>query len=158
MFNYAAQQVFVIHPFGAGGGIVNAIFSLSTTCAALDFKLTSLDQKIQTLSHQLEDNNYNHAHAYGFVNIGSKNWCNNLPTADLANVYIHKGHFYELTADNVQQELTRMPNKVAVAISLGSQCNKNLRKIRSNITTPFKNTIQTGFMPINGGCFLITLI
>jgi hypothetical protein len=134
MFNFDAQQIFVIHPQQGGGGIVSVILSLDESSAALNFKNLSTEQKAQDLMmHFDRDHNPElgpNAHPYNFINFGQPLHLEFMAKADSAYRYIHKGHFYELFDEKKKQLLKKMPRKSSVGVSFTEECIEKVDALR----------------------------
>jgi hypothetical protein len=135
MFNFDAQQIFVLHPRQGGGGIVSAILSLDESSAALNFKNLSVNQKAQDMkSHFVRDYDPEfgpNAHPYNFINFGHPFHLGFMEQADLAPRYMHKGHFYELFDEKNKQLLEKMSHKLSVGISFTEECIEKVDAIRT---------------------------
>lgn len=131
MFNFDAQQIFVLHPRQAGGGIVSSILSLDLNSAALNFKNLSVEQKTQHMfDHFQREHATPNAHPYNFINFGQDSHLALVNDADFNQRYFHKLHFYELFDENNKKLLVKMPNKLAVGISYTSKCIARIDAIR----------------------------
>lgn len=135
MFNRSAEQIFVLHPWGAGGGIISAILSLDNQTAALNFKDYPVEDKFQQIINHLDDKS-DDAHAYGFLHFTSKPYLYALLDADSKERYIQKGHLYELFSPEAKIFLDSMPNKKSIGVSISERDMEQLIKIRSNIDAP----------------------
>ena len=132
MFNYEAEQIFVVQPRNTGGGLLSFLFSLDSCTASVNFRSQSLEQKLQTWDDHVNKRHAD-AHVHGFINFGHPLYLENLASADHSDRYIHKNHFYELlsdAADIKDSMLARMPHKRAIGIYLTESCVKILQKLR----------------------------
>jgi hypothetical protein len=134
MFNYNAQQVFVLQPVNTGGGLLSFLLSLDTETATLDFKNVSVDEKINSWNDYTNPTaTVTHAHLYGNINIGKPDHQMYIAQGKYADRYIHKCHFYELFSPENQQLVSLMGNnKISIGIYLTPECVDTLQKIRIN--------------------------
>jgi hypothetical protein len=133
MFNYNAQQIFIVQPRNTGGGILSFILSLDSSTASLNFKNIPISKKLDDWNAHLS-NPSNTAHLYDFINFNSPNHNTNVEQADSCQKYIHKHHFFELdyiNNDKQNPQLLKMPNKSAIGIYLSESCVEKLMELRS---------------------------
>jgi hypothetical protein len=129
MFNHRAQQIFVIHPYGAAGGILSNILSLDPSTASQNFKNYSLETKLDHMAQQLSNSTTKNAHTYGIMNFMFPQHVECINNADSAERYVHKGHFYELLSTDAQNLLTSMPNKIGIGINFTDKCVEEFKKL-----------------------------
>lgn len=132
MFNFAAEQIFVLHPRSAGGGILAFLLSLDTHTSTLDFKKTPLNKKIAQWQNFIAGDP-NDAHLVGFVHVSHPAHLNNITTADHCDRYIHKNQFYELDGlcEHSPRLLPQMTGeKKSVGIYLTPQCVSKIIELR----------------------------
>ena len=134
MFNFEAQQIFVVHPHHGGGGIVSAILSLDKSTAALNLQNLSSQQKAQNLLHYFEYPKSSvfhvNAHPYGHINFAMAGQLQLIEQAESAYRYVHKTHFYNLFDTKAQQLLQKMPQKFSVGIVFTDECIIKVHTIR----------------------------
>jgi hypothetical protein len=139
MFNFDAEQIFVVQPRNAGGGIVSLLLSLDSSTANLNFRNTSVNEKLNAWNDHLSSNVKKDAHVYDFLNFGSNSHNIGIDQADSCNRYIHKNHFFELDEINQDKQsalLLKMTGaKKSVGIYLTDACVDALLDIRPS-TTP----------------------
>ena len=139
MFNFNAEQIFVVQPRNAGGGIVSLLLSLDSSTANLNFKNISVDEKLNTWNNHLSQNVGKDAHVYDFLNFGSNLHNTGIEQADFCNRYIHKNHFYELDEINQDKQhallLKMTGDKKSVGIYLTDRCVEALLEIRPSTMT-----------------------
>jgi hypothetical protein len=142
MFNYNAQQVFVLQPVNTGGGLLSFLLSLETKTATLDLKCASINEKINNWNNYTNPTaTVTHAHLYGDINIGKPDHQMCIDQGEYADRYIHKCHFYELFSPENQQLVASLgSNKVSIGIHLTPGCVDTLQKIRVN--TPLIDLYQ----------------
>lgn len=129
MFNYEARQLFIVHPRGAGGGILANILSLDSKTAAQDLKNYDLDTKLDHIQNRLTNNQKKDAHPYGLINFMFPTYVNNVSSADWAERYVQKCHYFELFSDDARDMLARMPNKVGIGLCYSQPCLEELKKL-----------------------------
>ena len=136
MFNYAADQIFVIQPRGCGGGILSLLLSLDSRTASLNFQNKTVVSKIDDWQKFCQRTTKD-AHIYGFVNFAASEHTKNIASADNSHRYIHKLHYYELDAINADKRnplLSQMHgNKSSVGIYLTDQCESTLLRLRPTL-------------------------
>jgi hypothetical protein len=139
MFNFNAQQIFVVQPRNAGGGIVSLLLSLDSSTASLNFKNISVDKKLDAWNNHLLLTDKNDAHVYDFLNFGSNSHTTRIDQADFCNRYIHKNHFFELDEINQYKQNTLLlkmtEEKKSIGIFLTDACVDALLELRPT-TTP----------------------
>jgi len=132
MFNYNAEQIFVVQPRSAGGDILAFLLSLDNTTASLDFKKIAYKDKLATWSdfvNQTPDN----AHVVGHVNISHSGHFRNIDSADFCQRYIHKNHFYELEglcSKNADVLESMLGPKKSIGIYLTDNCVSKILEFR----------------------------
>lgn len=133
MFNYDAEQIFVVQPRSAGGGILAFLLSLDSGTASLDFRSQALEDKLNTWDRFLLQDPGD-AHCYGFCNFGQKLHAENIMTADHCDRYVHKHHFYELDylSESKKHPLLDAVNgaKNAVGIYVTEECVRSIQTLR----------------------------
>lgn len=136
MFNYSADQIFVMQPRGCGGGILSLLLSLDSKSASLNFKHKDVTSKIddwQNFNRYRVDN----AHVYGFVNFGANEHSHNIKVADHCQRYIHKLHYFELDAENQTKRhpwLAKIHGpKRSIGIYLTDKCQSTLENLRPDL-------------------------
>jgi len=134
MFNFNAQQIFVIQPENAGGGIVSLLLSLDSSTASLEFKNISVESKLNHWNNHILVSNNKDAHLYNFLNFGSSSHANLINQADFCNRYIHKSHFYELDYLNEDKKnlllSTMLGEKKSIGIYFTDECVKKILELR----------------------------
>lgn len=136
MFNYSAEQIFVIQPHNTCGGLLSFLLSLDSQTSTIDFKKISLQNKLNLWQDYVKKTTISDAHLAGFVNVGSANHTHNIHNADFCNRYIHKNHFYELDSLNDNKchpfldQLTG--EKKSIGIYLTDNCIEKLLALRPN--------------------------
>lgn len=133
MFNYHAQQIFVVQPRSAGGGILAFLLSLDSDTASLDFRSKTLGEKLQDWDLFLSGNPSD-AHCYGFCNFGHNTHTENIIAADHCQRYVHKHHFYELDYVNERKRNPLLDqvkaNKSGIGIYLTDTCIDIIKSLR----------------------------
>jgi len=133
MFNSTADQIFVVAPRNAGGGIVSLMLSLDQQTAALDFKTKTLDRKLREWK-QFSSAPAQDAHLYGFCNFGQDLHTQLISSADHADRYVHKCHFYELDAVTASRRSALLDSftgqRRGIGIYLTDACVRRLRDMR----------------------------
>jgi hypothetical protein len=132
MFNFDAEQLFVVQPRSAGGGILAFILSLDSATASLDFKQLSVDNKIKAWNDFINGAPDN-AHVVGHVNLSHGTHLANIAAADSCSRYVHKNHFYELDGlcEHNADLLTKMHGaKKSIGIYLTDRCIEKILEFR----------------------------
>jgi hypothetical protein len=134
MFNFNAQQIFVVQPRNSGGGIVSFLLSLDSSTASLNFKNISVKDKLTHWNDHILVNKDKDAHLYNFLNFGSPLHTNFITQADFCNRYIHKNHFFELdylTEDKKNPLISAMVGeKKSIGIYFTDECIKKILALR----------------------------
>ena len=94
MFNFAADQLFVVQPRNTGGGILSLLLSFDTLCAGINFQNISTQQKLLQWKQHL-NNTVANAHMHGHINFCSPAHNELIHSADSSDRYVHKLHFHE---------------------------------------------------------------
>lgn len=125
------------HPAGTGGGMLSFLLSLDSSAAALNFKSSSVEEKLAQWNKHLsvmQSSSNRNAHPYDFVHISSENYINNIETADYCSTYVHKGMFYEFENYRVNFQNTLFDRSegelLSVGIYLTSECVEKMRIVR----------------------------
>jgi hypothetical protein len=138
MFNYNAEQILVVQPRNAGGGILSFLLSLDSITADITYKEKTVNEKITNWkSYVASPTSAKNAHINGFLNFGHSDQIKNINRADYCNRYIHKCHFFELDGDknNKHTLLYKLIGpKKSIGIYLTDKCINNLLLLRP--TTP----------------------
>lgn len=142
MFNYDAQQVFVIHPRSTGGGIVSFLLSLGSNTASIDMRDMTTQAKLARWQEFLKSDPEN-SHMSGFVNFGHPEHAQCIENADHCGRYVHKCHFYELDHPSGNHPLLQRlsADRPSIGIYVTDQCVDRLLGIRPN--TPPADYYQT---------------
>ena len=153
MFNYSAEQLFVIQPWATGGGMLSHLLSLDDQTAFVNFKKLSVAEKLQVWNKHVDAPSTN-AHSIGFYNVNSNNHVKYIADADYCERYVHKCHFYELDGptdfykvDGLQdkKQISFLNNvtgsKKSIGIYLTDNCIDQLKQIRPHV--PPSNCYQT---------------
>lgn len=143
MFNDHAQQIFVVQPRSAGGGILAFLLTLDSDTASLDFRSLTLADKLNDWNLFLSSGPGN-AHCYGFCNFGHKLHTENIAFADHCRRYVHKHHFYELDYVNESKKHPLLDqvygDKSAIGIYLTDACIDAIKSLRPS--TPYIDFYQ----------------
>lgn len=132
MYNYNAEQIFVVHPRNSGGGILSFILSLDPLTPDLSFKKTSTQEKINLWKKHL-DSFEKDAHLFNFINYNSPRYYYNINnTADFCHRYIQKCHFFELDSNKGEKNFLDCLNgkKRCIGIYLTDSCVDKLLSLR----------------------------
>lgn len=136
MFNYSADQIFVVQPRGCGGGVLSLLLSLDSKTASLNFKHKDVTSKIGDWQNFCA-NHVKDAHVYGFVNFNAHKHRHNIKVADHCQRYVHKLHYFELDAlnqDKLHPLLLQMQGpKRSIGIYLTDQCQSTLENLRPDL-------------------------
>ena len=135
MFNYSAEQVFVVHPRNSGGGIIAFLLSLDSQTSTVDFKKLSTEDKLNLWRAYVNTSPKN-AHLAGFINFSSVNHLYNIQNADFCNRYIHKNHFFDFDAINNNKHHHFLDQatgeKKSIGIYLTDNCIEKLLSLRTH--------------------------
>ena len=135
MFNFAAEQIFVVQPRNTGGGILSLLLSFDSLSASINFQNVSIQQKLSTWKQHL-NKLVSNAHMHGHINFCSPAHNSLIESADFSNRYIHKLHFYELMSDDSKILLHQMlGRKMSVGIYLTEKCAEKLMQLRPHTDT-----------------------
>ena len=130
MFNFAADQLFVIQPRNTGGGILSLLLSFDTQSASINFQNISTHQKLSLWNQHLK-NTVNNAHMHGHINFCSPAHTELINSADSSGRYVHKLHFHELMSGDNKNLLSQMTGKKnSVGIYLTEDCTEKLMQLR----------------------------
>jgi hypothetical protein len=130
MFNFAADQLFVVQPRNTGGGILSLLLSFDTLCASINFQNSSTQQKLALWDQHLKNTVVN-AHMHGHINFCSPVHNELINSADSSSRYIHKLHFHELMSEDSKNLLIQMTGKKSsVGVYLTEDCADKLMQLR----------------------------
>jgi hypothetical protein len=130
MFNFAADQLFVVQPRNTGGGILSLLLSFDTLCAGINFQNISTQQKLLQWKQHL-NNTVANAHMHGHINFCSPAHNELIHSADSSDRYVHKLHFHELLSEDSKNLLIQITGKKnSVGIYLTEDCAEKLMQLR----------------------------
>ena len=130
MFNFAADQLFVVQPRNTGGGILSLLLSFDTLCAGINFQNISTQQKLLQWKQHL-NNTVANAHMHGHINFCSPIHTELINSADSSDRYVHKLHFHELLSEDSKNLLIQITGKKnSVGIYLTEDCAEKLMQLR----------------------------
>jgi len=110
MFNFAADQLFVVQPRNTGGGILSLLLSFDTLCAGINFQNISTQEKLLQWKQHLNNTVVN-AHMHGHINFCSPVHNELIHSADSSDRYVHKLHFHELLSEDSKNLLIQITGK-----------------------------------------------